>query len=140
VLSVIAEQIRTLAEDAASGTERITETLHSSASHIDRLSAAVERVSRIASEVLHYQGAIVTAAEQHAMVLADVAERAHRAISRARRDDTSECRSVRAGPFVRVLIAPRASPRITQQARGPRLLRTPVQRRHVQVPAGAYGV
>jgi len=78
-MGIIAEQIRTLAEDAAKGTEQITEMLDSSDAHIEHVWQATERVSHIASEVLHYQGAIATAAEQQAVVLADVARRAHAA-------------------------------------------------------------
>lgn len=77
VMGVIAEQIRTLAEDAAKGTEQIAQTLDSSALHIEQVQAAIERVAHIAAEVLHYQGAIATAAEQQAAVVADIAQRAH---------------------------------------------------------------
>jgi methyl-accepting chemotaxis protein len=76
-MGVIAEQIRTLAEDAAKGTEQIAQTLDSSALHIEQVQAAIERVAHIAAEVLHYQGAIATAAEQQAAVVADIAQRAH---------------------------------------------------------------
>jgi methyl-accepting chemotaxis protein len=78
-MAAIATSIRSLAEDAATGTEAISATIDASSEHIAQVATAIEKVAAIAKEVQHYQGAIATAVEQQTQVTGDVARSAHQA-------------------------------------------------------------
>jgi methyl-accepting chemotaxis protein len=78
-MAVIASEIRTLAEDAAKGTNAISCTLDVSGQDIAHVGAAITKVAGIATEVQHYQAAIATAVEQQTHVTSEIARAAHEA-------------------------------------------------------------
>jgi methyl-accepting chemotaxis protein len=78
-MGVIATHIRTLAEDAAKGTQAITTTLDASAQDIAHVNTAISQVTDIATEIQHYQAAIATAVEEQSHVTGEIARAAHQA-------------------------------------------------------------